>query len=159
MTWLMSNGSVFRQCVLMQGKQIKPYKWTLFWLLHQNRIQKIIQYHDNKIWKRCVLKIYLVILRPIYNSTYKGGYRYIFSWELYITNWTYSNKVGIDFTLYNRIRSKRRHWDGTRPNQVYIAIKWRRHILVTQRNYMNCNTNRRNTLSPFSCSNRIHVTD
>ena len=36
----------------------KLYKWTLFRLLHQNRVQNIIQYHDNNIWKQMCLKMF-----------------------------------------------------------------------------------------------------
>ena len=44
----------------------------------------------------------------------RGGSRSIFSWELYITNWSYSNKVGIFFAIYQIMISKRTSWAGTR---------------------------------------------
>ena len=34
----------------------KPSKRTLFRILHQNRVQKIIQCHDKKIWKQMCIK-------------------------------------------------------------------------------------------------------
>ena len=54
------NGDVDRRCVLMQGKYIYiPSKWTFFRILHQNRAQNIIQYHDKNIWKQmCITKLY-----------------------------------------------------------------------------------------------------
>ena len=50
----------------------KPSKWTFFQILHQNRVQNIFQYHDNNIKNRCVLKKYIIVPRPIFNTTYKG---------------------------------------------------------------------------------------
>ena len=44
---------------------------------------------------RCVLKIYVILLRSIFDSTYKGKNRAKYSCDLYITNWFYYNKVGI----------------------------------------------------------------
>ena len=40
--------------------------------MHQNRVQNIIQYHDNCFENRCVLKNYVIVLRPIFYTTYKG---------------------------------------------------------------------------------------
>ena len=34
----------------------KPSKWTFFRILHQNRVQNIIQCHDNNIWKQIYIK-------------------------------------------------------------------------------------------------------
>ena len=38
--------------------------------------------------------------------------------ELYITNWSYSNKLGIVFAMYQRMRSKGTSWDGLRQHSV-----------------------------------------
>ena len=46
---VLSNGAVARCCVLMQGKYNIPSKCTFFRILHQNRVQNIIQRHDNNI--------------------------------------------------------------------------------------------------------------
>ena len=36
----------------------KPSKWTIFRIFHQNRVQNIIQCHDNNIWKQmCIIKL------------------------------------------------------------------------------------------------------
>ena len=63
---------------------------------------------------RCVLKFYVIVLIPIFDTTYKGKYRSIFSWDIYITNWSYSKKVGICFAMYQRMIPKRTSWYGTR---------------------------------------------
>ena len=41
-------------------------------------------------------------------NSYKNTY------ELYITNWSYSYKVGIVFAMYKRMRSKGTSWAGPR---------------------------------------------
>ena len=55
---------------------------------------------------RCVLKNYVVVLRPIFDKMYKDKNRSKYTCELYITDWFYSNKVGIVFAMYQRMRSK-----------------------------------------------------
>ena len=35
----------------------KPWKWTFFRILFQNRVHNIIQCHDNNIWKQICTKI------------------------------------------------------------------------------------------------------
>ena len=45
---------------------------------------------------RCVSKTYIIVLRPIFGPTYKEKKhveKYVY--KLYITNWSYSYKVGI----------------------------------------------------------------
>ena len=44
----------------------------IYHILHQNRAQKIIQYHDNNILKQMSFKKYLILMRPIFNKTCKG---------------------------------------------------------------------------------------
>ena len=44
---------------------------------------------------RCVLKIYVIVLRPIFDIMYKEKNRSKYTCDIYITNWSYSNKVGI----------------------------------------------------------------
>ena len=54
----------------------------------------------------CVLKNYFIVLRPIFDTTYKGKNRSKYTCEIYITNCSYSNKIGIVFLttreLYQR---------------------------------------------------------
>ena len=62
----------------------KPYKWTLFRIMHQNRVQKTIQWHDNNIWKQMLIKNYVIVLRPIFDTTYKGEIQVeIYMWALH----------------------------------------------------------------------------
>ena len=63
---------------------------------------------------RRVLKNYLIILRPIFNTLYKEKIRLKYKCEFYITNWLYSNKVGIVFAMYQIMRSKGTSWAGPR---------------------------------------------
>ena len=52
------NGAVACFCMLMQGKIYIPTNCTLSQILHLNRSQNIIQYHDNNIWKQmCIKKV------------------------------------------------------------------------------------------------------
>ena len=70
------NGAISCHCVLIQGK------------------------YENI----CVLKTYLIVLRPIFGTAYKGGNRSKNACELYITNWSYYYKIGIVFAVYQKIR-------------------------------------------------------
>ena len=63
---------------------------------------------------RCVLNIYVIALRPIFDTAYKGGKRSKYSREHYITNWSYSKKVGIIFAVYQIMISKGTSWDVPR---------------------------------------------
>ena len=65
-----------------------------FRILHQNKVQNIIQYHDNNIWKHMCIKIHVIVLRPIFDTRYKEKNWSKYTCELYITNCSYSNKVG-----------------------------------------------------------------
>ena len=70
--------------------------------------------------KRCVLIIYVIVLRNIFNKTYKGENRSKYTCEIYITNWSYSKKVGFFSAIYQRMRLKgtywaRPHWWWKRP--------------------------------------------
>ena len=57
---------IWRECCQMvlwlvtvcwcRANRYKPYKWTLFRILNQNRVQKIIQWYDNNIWKHMRIK-------------------------------------------------------------------------------------------------------
>ena len=67
---------------------------------------------------RCVLKIYVIVLRHIFNTTYKGKNRWRYTCKIYIVNWSYSNKVGIVFDMYQKMRSKGKYWAGPRQ-QLY----------------------------------------
>ena len=51
-----------------------------------------------------LLKKYLIVLRYIFNTKYKGENRLKYTCELYITNWSYPYKVGIVFAMYHRMR-------------------------------------------------------
>ena len=62
----------------------KPYKWTLFRILHQNRVQNVIQWHNNNIWKQMCIKKYVIVLIPIFDTTYKGEIQVeIYMWALH----------------------------------------------------------------------------
>ena len=63
---------------------------------------------------RYVFKIYLIVLIPIFDTTYKGGNGSKYTCEIYITNWYFSNKVGIVFAIYQRMISKGTSWAGPR---------------------------------------------
>ena len=64
--------------------------------------------------KICALNIYVIVLRPIFNTTTKGKSRSKYTCDISITNWSYSNKLGIVFTIYQRMISKGTSWAGTR---------------------------------------------
>ena len=63
---------------------------------------------------RCELKNNLVVLRPIFDTTHKEKNRLKYTCEIYITNWYYSYKVGISFTMYQIMRLKGASWAGPR---------------------------------------------
>ena len=65
----------------------------------------------------CVLKFYVTVLRPIFNTTYKGKKRPKYTCEIFITNWFYSYKVGFVFAMYQRMRSKETYWAGSRQEK------------------------------------------
>ena len=60
----------------------------------------------------CELKTSLIVLRPIFDTTYKWKNRSKNTHEFYIKNWSYSYKVGIVFALYQKLRSKGTSWAG-----------------------------------------------
>ena len=66
------------------------------------------------------IKNYLIILRPIFDATYKGENRPKNKCELYITNWSYSYKVGIVFIMYQIMRSNGTSWAG--PRHVTVML-------------------------------------
>ena len=55
-------------------------------------------------------KTYLIVLRPIFNTTYKEKTRSKNTYELYITNWSYYYKVGIIFFMYQIMILKGTSW-------------------------------------------------
>ena len=59
---------------------------------------------------RFVLKTYLIVLRPTFDTAYKGGNRSKNTCKIYITNRSYSYKVGIVFVMYQIMRSDRKYW-------------------------------------------------
>ena len=63
--------------------------------------------------KRCVLKNYAIVLRPIFDKTYKGEKMSKYTCELYITNWYYYYKAGIVFAMYQIMKPEGTSWDGT----------------------------------------------
>ena len=63
---------------------------------------------------RRVLKHYLIVLLPIFDKMYKEKNRSKNTCELYITNWSYSFKVGTVFDMYQRMRPKGPSWAGPR---------------------------------------------
>ena len=59
----------------------------------------------------------------------KGKNRSKYTCELYITNWSYSNKVGIVFAMYQIMISKGTYWAGPRP--WWAANSWYIHETST----------------------------
>ena len=82
---------------------------------------------------RCVLKTYVIILRPIFDTTYKGKNRLKYTCEIYIKNLSYSNKVGIVFAFYQRMRSKKTSWAGPFQEYVYrfapLFMNWQAYLI------------------------------
>ena len=71
-------------CWCRGGVYINLQNEHFFRILQQNRVQNIIQCHDKNIWKRCVLHFYIIVLRPIFDTIYKGGKRVkIYMWALH----------------------------------------------------------------------------
>ena len=69
-------------------------QYVNFSILHTKTGQKQIQCHDKNIWKNMCVKKNLIVLRPIFNTTYKGKNQVEKYMWLYFTNWSYSYKVG-----------------------------------------------------------------
>ena len=67
---------------------------------------------------RCVLKTYVIILRPIFDTTYKGKNRLKYTCEIHIMNWSYFYKVEIIFVMYQRMRLKGASWAGPRQQDT-----------------------------------------
>ena len=110
--WMvMLKGSV---CLCRENRYI-PTKCALFQTLHQNTAQIMIIYNYNKIWKRCVLKFILYYLDLSSIQSRNKRNRLKNTYELYITNWSYSYKIGIVFAMYHRMRLKGTSWSGLRP--------------------------------------------
>ena len=93
-----------------RANRYKPSKWTLFRILHQNRVQNIIQCHDNKIWKQMCIKKCVIVLRPIFNTTYKGS--------LCTREWDRKGHLGLDHVLKHLIRKQ----------VIWNQILWNRSI-------------------------------
>ena len=66
---------------------------------------------EQHIFQIGVLKTYLIVFRPIFDTNYKGKNRSKNTYEFYIKNWSYSYKVGFFFTMYKAIR----HMTGSIP--------------------------------------------
>ena len=91
----------------------KPSKWTFFRILHNNRVQNIIQFHDKNIWKQmCIKNLCYSTETYLQYTVLRGGNRSKYTCELYITNWSYSNKLWIVFATYQRMRTKGGSWAG-----------------------------------------------
>ena len=84
---------------------------------------------------RCVLKNYVIVLRPISNTMYKGKKRSKYTCEIYITNWSYSYKVGIVFAMYQIMRSKGTSWAGPRPKYLPCHNNISHPLILPYRNY------------------------
>ena len=85
-----------------------------------------------KFEKRCVLNIYIILLRHIFDTTYKGENRLKYTCELCITNWYYSKKEGIIFAMYHRMISKGTFWDGPRNYEWSLISSY---LLLTLYHY------------------------
>ena len=97
----------------------KPYKWTLFRIMHQNRVQNIIQCHDNNIWKQMCIKKYVIVLIPIFDTTYIGEIQVkIYMWALHHELVLFQQSRNC-FAMYQRRILKGASWAGTR-----LSPKW-----------------------------------
>ena len=61
---------------------------------------------------RCVIKNYLIVLRPFFDTTYKWKNRSKNIRDIYIMNWSYSYKVGFFFAVYKIMILKGTSWAG-----------------------------------------------
>ena len=80
--------------------------------------------------KRYVLKNYIILLIPIFDTTYKGKNRSKNKCELYITNWSYYYKIGIGFAMYQRMGLKGTSWARPRHIRNYLCKKHNIHIVL-----------------------------
>ena len=64
------------------------------------------------------IKISYIVLRPILNTTYNGEIQVEIFMRALQKKRSYSNKVGIVFAMYQRMRLKRICWAGTRHTLV-----------------------------------------
>ena len=71
---------------------------------------------------RCVLNIYVIVLKPFFDTMYKREKRSKSTCELYITNCSHSYKVGIVFAMYQIMRSKGTYWAGPRHLPYFNVI-------------------------------------
>ena len=98
-----------------------PSKFTFLRILHRNRAQNIIQCHDNNIWKQMCIKKYLIVLRPIFDTTYKGKKQVeIYMWALHHELVLFLQSRNF-FAMYQIIRSKGTSWAGPR----HEGSKWK----------------------------------
>ena len=87
--------------------------------------------------------MYLILLRPVLNPMYKQKNRSKNTYEIYITNWFYSYKVGIVFAMYQRMRTKEKYWAG--PHHIItINSSVMQEILLIGEKKMISNMNKRN---------------
>ena len=62
----------------------KPSKLILFWILHQNRVQNIIQCHDKNIWKQmCTKKLSYNTETYLRYNVLRGKQVEIYMWSLH----------------------------------------------------------------------------
>ena len=67
-----------------RGNKYKPSKWTFFQILHQNRVKKKFNVMITTFENRCLLKIYIIVMRPIFNTTHKGKKQVkVYMWALH----------------------------------------------------------------------------
>ena len=110
MTGVSSNGAVFVAACWFGVNIYKTYKWTLFRILHQNRVQNIIQWHDNNIWKHICIKIYVIVLISIFDTTYKRVKQIkIYMWDLHHELVLFQKSRDF-FAMYHIMISKGTSW-------------------------------------------------
>ena len=62
----------------------KPSKWTFFLILHQNRVQNIIQCHDKKTWKQmCVKNLCYITETYFWYNVQREKHVKIYMWALH----------------------------------------------------------------------------
>ena len=108
----------------------KASKWTFYQILHQNRVQNIFQCNYNNIEKKiCVLKIYVIVLRTIFDTTYPKKLVEIYIWALHHKLVLFLQSR-IFFNMYQRTISKGTSWDGPRCVLFISTTTQLIHLLV-----------------------------
>ena len=93
----------------------KPSKWLYFRILHHNKVQNIIQCHDNNILKQMCIKILCCSTETyIWYNVQRGKT----GRNIYVSSKSRIGPIpknkGMFFAMYQRMRSKGTSWAGPR---------------------------------------------